>query len=256
MKLRVTLSALLACAVAVSAPLTVRAQSTAEHIAAGDREKLDPSAALKHYEAVLATEPNNYDALQKAAGAAVDAGMLASDDKTRDALYKKAEGYARRAVAVNGADADGHFQLARAIGRTAQTMGSRDRVKYAAVIRDEALAALKINPKHDGALHVMGVWNAEVMRLSGIARFMAKNFLGGKIFDSASWNDAQHYLEQAVEIAPTRLVHRIDLAEVYLDRNNTAKAREQLDYVLRAPVTDALDPKFKREAEELQSKAR
>jgi len=241
---------------AAAAPPLLRAQTTAEHLAAGDREKMDPSAALKHYELVLATEPNNYEALYKASGAAVDAGMLGSDDKARDALYKKAETYARRAVQVNGNDAEGHFELARAIGRIAQTMGSRDKVKYAGVVRDEALAALKLQPKHDGALHVMGEWNAEVMRLSGISRFMAKNFLGGKIFDSASWDEAQRYLEEAVQAAPTRLIHRVDLAAVYLDRGNKAKAREQIDYVLRAPVSEALDPRFKRQAEELQAKAR
>ena len=43
-------------------------------------------------------------------------------------------------------------------------------------------------------MHVMGMWNAEVMRLNGMSRFMAKNFLGGRVFESANWNDAQRYL--------------------------------------------------------------
>jgi tetratricopeptide (TPR) repeat protein len=258
MKLRAVLIALTVCAAPAVLPhASARAQTPAEHIAAGDKDRnMEPAGALKHFEAALAAEPNNYEALYKAADAAVQAGQLATDQEAGRALYKKAEAYARRAVQVNPNDAEGHFQLARAIGRNAQTMGSRDRVKFGGVVRAEALEALRLDPKHDGALHVMGEWNAEVMRLSGIARFMAKNFLGGRVFDSANWDDAQRYLEEAVQIAPTRLVHRIDLAQVYVDRNNKAKAREQVDYILKAPVLEASDTKYKRDAEALQAKLR
>ena len=65
-------------------------------------------------------------------------------------MYKRAEEYARRAVAANPDDAEAHFELARAIGRNALTMGTRDRVKYAGVVHDEALEALKLDPKHAG----------------------------------------------------------------------------------------------------------
>ena len=60
----------------------------------------------------------------------------------------------------------------------------------------------------------------------------------------------------SVEVAPTRLVHRIDLAEVYLDRSNTAKAREQLEYIVRAPTLEANDVRYKRRAEELLARLR
>jgi len=85
-----------------------------------------------------------------------------------------------------------------------------------------------------------------------MSRFMAKNFLGGRVFDSANWNEAQRYLEQAVQIEPNRLTHRVDLASVYLDRGDKAKAKEQLDFVAAAPSREAGDPGFKREAESLR----
>jgi len=258
MTLRAALLAVALCVVVPTRATVLRAQTPAEHIAEGVSERnTNPAGALKHFEAALAADSNNYDALIKAADAAVEAGQLLSRDQAaRTAMYKRAEQYARHAVQVNPNDAEGHFQLARAIGRNAQTMGSRDRVKYAGEVRAHALEALRLNPRHDGALHVMGEWNAEVMRLSGIARFMAKNFLGGKIFDSANWDDAQRYLEEAVQIAPTRLTHRIDLAQVYADRGNKAKAREEIDYILHAPNTEASDPMFKREATDLLAKVR
>ena len=248
-------AAVLAAAPLTVAPAALRAQSPAEHVAMGDRDRdANPAAALAHYEAALKADPNNYDALSRGAYAAVEAGKLAGDKGRQGQLYVTGEQLARRAVQVRPADAEGHFALAAAIGRRAQTMGSRDRVKFAGEVRQHALEALKYNPRHGGALHVMGMWNAEVMRLNGMARFMAKNFLGGKVFDSASWNDAQRYLEQAVQIEPTRLTHRVDLAAVYLDRGDKARAREQLDYVASAPVREAGDAQFKREAEALRAR--
>ncbi len=252
MKLRSALAAAaLALASAVAAPVA-RAQSPAEHVAMGDRERFtNPTSALRHYEAALASDPRNYDALAKASVAAVDVGEAASGGQ-RTQLYRSGELYARRAMEARPNDAEGHFALARALGRTAQTLGSRDRVKYAGEVRNHAMEALRLDPKHAGALHIMGVWNAEIMRLNGVSRFMAKNFLGGKVFDSANWNDAQRYLEQAVAQEPNRLVHRIDLAAVYADRDNKDKAREQITFILRAPASESNDAKYKREAEALQ----
>ena len=231
---------------------TAGAQSVTEHIAAGDREyvSLKPAAALPHYEAAIAADEKNYEALWKASRAAVDIGEMEADANARKQIYKNAEQYARRAVEANPADAEGHFHLARSLGRTALSLGKRDRVKYAGEVRAHALQALERNPKHPGALHVMGMWNAEIMRLSGLQRFAAKTLLGGKVFGEASWKEAVRYMEAAVAAEPDRIVHRIDLAEVYEDVGQKAKAREQYEFIGRAAVLDAKDPTYKRQAEE------
>jgi tetratricopeptide (TPR) repeat protein len=195
-----------------------------------------------------APDTTSYKWLVDAANDAVDKAEFNPSDDQRKTLYRNAESYARRAVAANPNDAEGHFQLARAIGRNAQTMGSRDRVKYAAVVRDEALAALKLDPKHAGAMHVLGVWNAEVMRLNGFTRMIAKNLLGGKVFNEASWDNAQKYLEESVAIEPNRITHRLDLGTVYADRDMKDKAREQFEWIANAPIVDYNDRNYKEEA--------
>jgi tetratricopeptide (TPR) repeat protein len=228
-------------------------QSAAEHVAMGDREHaaLNYAASLKHYEAAIAADPTNYDALVKAAYDAVDLGEFNPSAAQRDTLYKKAMDFARRAVAKNPGDSEGHFQLARAIGRNALTMGTRDRIKYAGEVRAHALEALKIDPKHSGALHVMGEWNAEVMRLSGMSRMIAKNFLGGQVFGEASWDNAQRYLEEAVANDPNRITHRLDLGRVYADRKQKDKAREQFTFIDKAAPADFNDRSYKEKAQRL-----
>jgi tetratricopeptide (TPR) repeat protein len=231
---------------------TARAQTVTEQIAAGDREyaALKPAAALPHYEAAIAADAKNYEALWKASRTAVDVGELDANAEARKQAYRNGEQYARRAVEANPADAEGHFHLARSLGRTALSLGKRDRVKYAGEVRAHALQALERNPKHAGALHVMGMWNAEIMRLSGLQRFAAKNLLGGKVFGQANWKEAVRYMEEAVASEPDRITHRIDLGEIYEDVGDKAKAREQYQVVVRSAVRDAKDPVYKQQAEE------
>lgn len=205
-------------------------------------------SAVARGQTTTAPDTTSYTWLVNAANEAVDRGEFNPSEEQRTALYRSAESYARRAVAANPNDAEGHFQLARSIGRNALTMGTRDRVKYAAVVHDEALTALKFNPKHAGALHVMGVWNAEVMRLNGFSRLIAKNLLGGKVFGEASWDNAIRYMEEAVAIEPNRITHHLDLGHVYADRDMKDKARHEFEWIANAPVTDYNDRNYKEEA--------
>lgn len=241
---------LTALAVACIVAPAVRAQSATAHIEQGarDRSTRDVASALKEFEAALSIEANNYDALVNAAECAVELGEFNANAKQRDTLFRSAEQYARRAVAANPNGAEGHFELAQALGRTALAQGPRDRIKYGIEVRNEALAALKIDPQHSGALHVMGMWNAEVMRLNAFTRMIAKNFLGGRIFNEASWDEAQRYMEASVAADSLRIAHRLDLGAVYADRNLRDKAIAQFEWIARAPVTDFNDPHYKEDA--------
>jgi tetratricopeptide (TPR) repeat protein len=164
-------------------------------------------------------------------------------------LFAIAETYSRTAISVNPTDPEGHFNLARALGERTLSVGPRQRVKYATEIREQALACLKIDPKHAGCLHILGVWNAEVMRLNGFARMVAKNFLGGKVFGSASWADAQRNMEQSIAFDPRRIVHYVDAGAIYGDVGNKAKAKAMYETVLRLPIGDYNDRHYKAQAQ-------
>jgi tetratricopeptide (TPR) repeat protein len=237
------LAALAALTLSASA---LGAQTAVDHRALGDRDRaaLNLAGALAHYEAAVAADSNDYESLWKAAHEAVDLGEF-SPKEQRTALYQRAERLARRAVAVRPDDAEGHYVLSRALGRTAQTLGAREKVKYATAVRQAAMEALRLNPKHDGAMHVMGVWNAEIMRLSGFSRMMAKNLLGGKVFAEASWENAQRYMEQSVAARPDRLTHHLDLARIYRDRDLKDQARASYQAVVDGAATEPNDRHYK-----------
>jgi hypothetical protein len=232
------------------------AQSAAEHVAIGDREYTARNlpAAFQHYEAAVAADSTSVEGLWKAANAAVDLGEF--NDAERQRYYARAEQLARLAVAANPQSADAHFALAKALGRVALSKGKRDKVKYAGVVRNEVLEALRIDSLHAGALHVYGMWNAEIMRLSGFERWAARNLLGGKVLGQANWANAQRYLERAVEREPNRITHRLDLAAVYADRDDRAKAREQLETIAQMPAAEYNDSRYKEIAAQRLAKLR
>lgn len=216
-----------------------------------DRAAFNPAGALARYEAALSTSPDAYELLWRAARESVDLAEAATTTPQQSTYNTKAEAYARRAVAANAAGADGHFMLAVALGRTALSVGARERLKYATEIHAEAMTAVKTEARHAGALHVLGVWNAEVMRLNGFTRFAARKFLGGKVFDQASWSEAKRYMETAVAADPARITHRLDLARIHADTGDPRRARSVCETALRMPLVEFNDARYKQQCEQL-----
>jgi Tfp pilus assembly protein PilF len=115
---------------------------------------------------------------------------------------------------------------------------------------------VQIEPRHAGALHVLGVWNAEIMRLNSLSRFAARRFLGAKSFDRASWAEARRYMEAAVAADPGRITHRLDLALIYADDGDTQKARSTCEAAMRMPTLEFNDARYKQRCEKLIARLR
>jgi hypothetical protein len=266
MRADVSLAALLV----LTAPLAGQ-QSIPGLIAAGDsaRAALHSDAALRHYQAAitLATEavstqlqevagvatpnPQLYEALWKGARQIADVAKQLQGDSLkdrRDSLYSVGRTWAEQAVKLDSSDANGHFALALVLGRLSRTRGGKERVRFAKIIYDEAVRAVQLDPRHDGAWHILGMWNAEVKRLSGLTRFFAKSFFGAGFMDLATWDHAVADMERAVALNPQHIYHRLELAGVYLDVGETDSATVQLERLATLPIGDPLDPLYKERA--------
>ncbi len=243
---------------ALAAP-PARAQDAKAHIAAADSARCQRSiaGALGHLREALALDSLNYEANWKASRELADSGKLMPDrlKKARDTVYAEALALAQRAVRVDSNGADGHYMVAVAAGRVALTKSAGERVKSARVVRDAALRALALDSLHDGAMHVMGRWNAEIQRLPGITKFFARTFLGASIFKEANWANANRYFREAIRLNPGNIYHHLDLAEALVDQDSTASAEVELGQVAGLPLgCDAGDPTYKQQAEALAAK--
>jgi tetratricopeptide (TPR) repeat protein len=240
-------------------PALAAAQTEAADMSRGNaaRAALDPTAALAAYTAAIAADSMNGTAYWKAALTLIDMGKLTPDSvpsPARDSMYGRAEALAHRAVELEPKSADAYFVLATAIGRAALTRSRKERVQRAVEIQQDALTAIGLDQSHDGAYHVLGRWNAEIMRLSGMERFFARSFMGGGVFSQASWHNARMYLLRAVTLNPDWIYHRLDLGLVYVDVGNYAAAREQFEVIATLPVADVGDPMYKRDAAAMLAK--
>jgi tetratricopeptide (TPR) repeat protein len=238
---------------------TVSAQGAADHVAMGIAagEVRDPRTALQHYQAALDHDSLNYEANWRAAMTLLTLGEQLpgrARNPERDSLFALAERYAGRAVASDPTGPDGHFALAAAMGQASLTKGKKERIRRAGLVRRSALRTLALDPKHDGAHHILGRWNAEIMRTSGLSRFFAKKFLGAGVFNQASWERALYHMEKAAELDPGRIYHHMELARIYADRKRYADAEDRLERVDSLPEREVMDSVYKSEAATLRRK--
>ncbi len=242
----------------LSDPATAQS-SAAEHLALGDRARaaLESEQALGHYQAAIAAieraagsrDPRYAEAQWKAAREISDvATQLPGDSlkQRRDSLYSMGRTWAEGAIRADSTDANAHFALALVLGRLSRTRGGKERVRFAKIIYGEAVRAVQLDPRHDGAYHILGMWNAEVKRLSSITRFFAKTLFGAGFMNRATWDSAVVNMERAVGFNPRHVYHRLELAGVYLDVAQPAKAIQQLQAIEGLPVGDPMDPHYQR----------
>jgi hypothetical protein len=254
------------------APLAAQV-TIAEHITLGDsaRAALHSEEALRHYQAAVELiqrevgpqlqavagvhpiNPEYSQAYWKSAREIADvAKQLLGDSlkQRRDSLYSLGRTWAEQSILFDSLSADAHFSLALVLGRLSRTRGGKERVRFAKIIYDEAARAVQLDPRHDGAYHILGIWNAEVKRLSGFTRFFAKTLFGAGFMDRATWDSAVANMERAVTLNPQHVYHRLELAGVYVDVGQPAKAMEQLEAIEHLPVGDPMDPYYKHVAAE------
>lgn len=233
--------------------------SAAEHLARGDsaRAALASERALRQYQAAIeaierddgSRDPRYAEAQWKAAREISDvAKQLLGDSlkQRRDSLYSLGRTWAEAAVRADSTDADAHFALALVLGRLSRTRGGKERVRFARIIYDEARRTVQLDPRHDGAYHILGMWNAEAKRLSRLTRFFAKTLFGAGFLNRATWDSAVVNMERAVALNPRYVYHRLELAGVYLDVAQPAKAIDQLQAIAGLPVGDPMDPYYQR----------
>ena len=239
------------------------AQEVTALLARGDSayDAYDATAAVRAFETALTVDSMQYEANWKAARSLVDVAkqITGRDDSLkhrRDSLYAIAREWGERAVRVDSTRAEGHFALALALGQLSRTRGGKERVRFARLIFEHASRAEAIDSTHDGVHHVLGAWHAEVKRLSGLQKFFAKTLFGAGFLDRGSWEAAIAHLERAIALRPDYVFHRLELAEVLVDRKRYAEARDLLTSIPPLPQSDVMDAQYQRDAAALAERIR
>jgi len=212
-----------------------------QEVADGDAAlaRFDLDAALKSYRAALVHSPDNYEATWKLARGLCDESILLKDPNQQKQLCTEAVQLARTAVKLRPDDSKGHVYLAVAVGKLALYEGGKRKVELANEVQKEAKRAIHRNDKEDLAYHVLGVWNREMVELNWVLRKFAELVYGK--FPAASMDDAIHDLEQAVQLAPKTVPHRVELGITFAAARRWSEANDNLEKALAMPKTWVTD---------------
>lgn len=229
-----------ASATQASPPAAPRGEVTAK-IAAGDAAmaRLDLEGGLAAYREAYREDPDSYEAAWKLARALTDQATLSKRSDEQRTLCIEAEKIAREAVRLRPSDSKGHAYLAIALGKLALFEGGKRKVELSREVKAEAEEALRLNPDEDLALHVLALWNREMVELNWFLKGFAE-LLYGK-FPPASLDTAIADLRRAVAIHPDVIPHRVELGITLADSGRWREAKEELDTALALPtgwVTD------------------
>jgi len=249
MKKWFVLSVALILVLAVSAS----AQTVADLIKAGDdaADQRDDAKALEFFLEALKLEPENYEALWKASSSMVDVGDLI-DVKVKGnlekqmKLYKDAADYARKAIAVNPNDTNGHFQLSAALGMYALNLGNKEKIAMSKEIKAEIEKAIELDPANDGAYHALSRWHRTIAEIGGAKRFFG-SILYGKMPKGTN-EEALTYMKKAIEIKPEYINHHLEMGRTLVVVDQYTEAAAEFQKCLDLPETTGKDAMYKEEA--------
>jgi Tfp pilus assembly protein PilF len=229
-------------------------QTAADHIKAGDEAyaRFDDQQALEHYQEALKLEPQNYEALWKAARADVDIGdVIMGTDKDakqrRMKLYTDGTNYALKAVAVNPNDTWGHFQIAAALGKKLLMLGKKEQIDGSKQIKAEIDKAIALDPNNDLAYHALGRWHRRMAEIGGMSRFF-----GGMIYGSipkGSFEESEKNLKKAVDLKPDYVNHHLELGLTYVSLKKYDLATQEFQKAIDLPKTTSKDDVLKAQAQ-------
>lgn len=235
----------LAVAVLLVGGFAASAGDVAATIAEGDAalQRLDLEAAIAAYRSALEAAPDSYEALWRLARALTDEATLSKRPGEQKALCVEAEKLARKAGSFKPSDSKGHAYLAVAVGKLALFEGGRRKVELSKEVKAEAEKALQLNPDEDIALHVLAIWNREMVELGWLMRSVAR-LLYGKL-PPASLEAALADLRRASELEPDVIPHHVELGITLASARRWAEAKAELEKGLALPTAWVTDDYYR-----------
>lgn len=197
-------------------------------------------------------DQNNYEILWRISRSYVDIGehLPGKTDAEKEKqleYYQKSLDYAERAIKANPNGADGYVRRAIANGRVALFKGVWSAIDFVKQTKADCEKAISLDPNHAAAYYVLGRTNAKLCEKPKMIRWP----LG---LGWANMDDAINYYEKAISLRPDFVMYRLDAARAYVEEDEYAKAKEQLNKIPTIAKADEDDDQFKKEAKELLEK--
>lgn len=221
------------------------AQGAAELIQRGDGHdrRHEPEAALKFYLQAEKMRPTDAALLVKIARQYVFRMPDLKDTAAKIASAKTGLAYSEKAAALDPKSCEAQLGIAISWGRIIQLQGNREKVAASPIIKAAAEKAVKLDPKHDYAWHMLGRWHAELAGMNGLMLGLARMIYGD--IPPASHETAVECFQKAIALHPERLIHHIELGRTYARMGKKEEARKFLEKGLAMTNTEKDDEETK-----------
>jgi len=159
------------------------------------------------------------------------------DENQKRQAFDEGARLARRVLDMQEHNAEAHYLYAANLGSSAQSAGVMASAFTVNTLKKHVRRALELSPDHAPALHMMGMMLEELPW-----------FLGG------DKDKAITYLVRATEVKPDYTRARLDLAKIYIKRQNQTAAQAELLKILHerppSPISESWE-QDQREAKNL-----
>ncbi|WP_148041387.1 tetratricopeptide repeat protein [Rufibacter immobilis] len=196
--------------------------------------------ALAKYEQLLASEPEQQEALIKASIVCGRIGSRFPDDTQKSQYYQKAFTFAQRALLVDSSVAESNYIMALSLSNLCQTVTLKERMVQLNQIKTFLDRALAKNPRHADSWHLMGRWSFKVANLSFTER-SANRLLTHLPLPISSNQAAIEAISKAIELDPSNLLYYYDLARVQREANLSNDCVQTLQRALDQKLTTTED---------------
>ncbi len=211
-----------------------------------DREALDA------FKSVLEIDENHYEALWNVVMLNTSIGYRQDSSSDEEAHYDEAFRYAEQLIELYPDSAGSHFAYSAAVGRKAQSVGARERIRLSTEIREHAEKAVELDPNYSRAWNVLGNWHHRAANLSRLERFAANALFGGAP-EGASNEKAREAFQKAMEIDPHFTLYYHDKAEFLLTIGEETRARRIIRQGLELDIVTSDDELWKENMREMLS---
>lgn len=211
--------------------------------------KQETVLALRLLEQANTKFPNHAEILIRLAKQQSNQIFGAKADAEKKRLAALCLATAERAVAADTNSARARLSVGICLAKNFPYVDNQTKVNYSRRLKEETERAIALDPKLDLAYHMLARWHFEVAEMNFILRGIAKLVYGG--LPKGTLEDARANFEQALALAPKRVIHRHQLAQTLLALRKTPDAIAQLQHCLTLAPADKDDAEAQQAAAKL-----
>lgn len=195
--------------------LSLHAQTVDSLVARGQRfeQSMEEAQALKQYQAAVALDSGNIEALCRASILTSREGNRQKAPGQKMPYFSHAKSLAETALRKAPDNKEANYAMALALMHISAISGAKEKAAALKAIRVYAQKALLIDQNYAQAWHILGEWNYEVSTLN-FAERTALKFLFGKLPVASLENAISDYL-RCRKLDPSFIENVYDLAMAY-----------------------------------------